>query len=654
MGWRDDPVVETQGGQPAWMGDPEIGAPQAQAQPRTFTEAELLAGSPAARFAMGAASPFLGAAQLAAEATGNKGVTEHLGRVEELKHAGMTLGAALQRLKAGRETMARMPGYEAALAHVDRQIADAERQTAELRAMMRPDTTGVDVAGLAGAVLSPAVLGTMKIPAAASMLGRAGQGAAIGAGFGAAAPVTDGGDYWATKAAQVGTGALLGAAVPPAIDLARKGITLGRNILDPMLPGGAERAAARVLAEAAGPKRAAIEAELAKDQVFVPGSQPTAAEAAARAGSPEFSALQKIAQDHSPSRYTDIARAQEAARAAAVGRVAQSPEALKAAEAARSAAASKAYGAVADDVLPVDDTLKALFQRPTMVKALDTAQKLAAESGRKLDLSKLTVRDAQTVKMALDDLIGNPNTYGIGAAERAAAIRTRSDFFTWMGNKTPGWAKAREAFAAASKPINEMQVGAELEKALTRPIGEGERAHVFAGAVREAPRTLKKATGTPRFDELEDVLTPENVANIKGVLADLGRKAEFERLAPIGRSRAAEAAQPFGLPATGPLNQSYMVFKTVLGRVTRGINDKTLDTLAEALELPVTALKLLQRAPTEMREQFIDQIISLKLGRGAIAAGTSLSGRGFDAAHISSGDRETDARVNAVMQKFAQ
>ena len=114
------------------------------------------------------------------------------------------------------------------------------------------------------------------------------------------------------------------------------------------------------------------------------------------------------------------------------------------------------------------------------------------------------------------------------------------------------------------------------------------------------------------------------------MLADLARKAEFERLAPLGRAKAAEAAQPFGLPATGPLNQSYMIFKTVLGRVSKGINEKTLDTLADALQTPKGALKLLQNAPTAKQAQIIDQIISAKLGRGAIAAASELTGESIN------------------------
>ena len=568
--------------------------------------AERIAGHPVTRFALGAASPFLGAVQLGAELLGNDAVTEHLKRLEGMKRKGMG--------------------------------------------------EGIDIAGIAGTVLSPAVLGSMKIPAAAGVLGRAGQGAAIGAGFGAASPVTSGDDFAGTKAAQIGTGAVIGGIIPPAIDAVRGVARVGRNILDPLLPGGAERGAARIMSEAAGPKRAAIEAELAKNQVLVPGTAPTAAEAAARAGSPEFSALQKIAEAHRPSAFNDIAKANEAARAASIRSFGKDKTSVETALSARSTEASKNYGAVRDQLIKFDKEIGMFLSRPSMDKAIARAKQLAEEAGEKFqfgsnkpeqiipssilnasgkpamktiipaEVAKYPVQSLHYVKMAMDDMISNPERFGIGANEVRAIGNTKKLFTSWLENKAPLYEKARVTYAAMSKPINEMQVGQELERALVKPIGEGERAGVFAGAMREAPRTIKKATGQPRFEELEEVLQPENLGKVKNVLADLARKAEYERLAPLGRAKAAEAAQPFGLPATGPLHQSYMIFKTVLGRVSKGINEKTLDTMADALQIPSNSLRLLQKAPTQYRQQIINQIISQKLGRGAIAASTELSG----------------------------
>lgn len=565
---------------------PPMFTPSGERPQPSFADPTMLRAHPLVRFAEGAASPVIGAAQLAANAVGvGKPVNEF--------------------------------------------IASSERQADEARAQLGSE--GVDFWKLGGTVVSPAVLAAMKLGMPASVGGRAAQGAAIGAGFGAASPVADDSDYWMKKGAQVGTGAVIGGVIPPAIDVARKFAQITRNIVDPLLPGGAERGAARIIAEAAGPKRAAIEAELAKNQVLVPGSLPTAPEAAARAGSPEFAALQRIAADHRPSAYSDIAKAQVAARQAAIQGPGGTPADVKVAIDARKAATDPLYAAArnAGDVVDtkpilakIEDTLRRNPGNRELVTELTNLRKgLMDKSGPRTNAEQVaSVLDGLKASIAKED---NRFIGGILG-------KLRDD----IAQAIPGYQAAQKTFADLSKPVNERQVLQQLERALAKPVGEGERAGVFAQAMREGPQTIKKATGQPRFleNDLDKVLQPQNLATVKAVLADLARKAEFERLAPLGRAKASEAAQPFGLPATGPLNQSYMIFKTVLGRVSKGINEKTLDTLADALQVPSGALKLLQNAPTAQQAQIIDQIISAKLGRGAIAAASELTGESINAA----------------------
>jgi len=613
MGWRDDPVIESKA---PWESDPEVGSPPTgladyAKQPRTFTQAELLAGSPAVRFAMGAASPFLGAAQLGAEAAGNKDVTAHLQRVEEMKQAGMTLAADLQRLKEGREKMAAMPGYEAAVANVDRQIVAIEQELAKLQAQGREDTAGFDVAGTAGAVVSPAFLGAAKaLPAAATLTGRMAQGAALGGVAGLTAPVVNEDDFASAKTLQMLVGTLGGAVVPIFTTLAAKGgKAVYRALIEPLVNPDAIKQ--RAFLEAAGDKADDIVKLLRENKELVPGAKPTAGEAAVPAGRAEFAGLQRAAEKELPSAYLARVDEQNAARLAAIRTVGKTPADLRAAEAARSAAASKAYGAVAEDVLPVADTLKTLLHRPTMAKALETARTLAQESGRKLDLSKLTVRDAQTLKVALDDLIDPANTAsGLGNAERTAAIKTRSDFFAWLGNKAPGWAQAREAFAAASRPINQMQVGQELEQKLTNAVSDEarQRAGVYAQALRDAPRTLKRATGQPRFQELSEILTPEQLRVVESVKADLARGVRFDEMAKRGFGAAGTSDlatramdQALGGKLPGMLQRAVLVTNSLISRMQGKIDQKLAAEIAAEMLNPPQVAESLARAAQRAR-----------------------------------------------------
>lgn len=541
----------------------------------SYTPAELIAGSAPARFALGAAAPILGAGQLVSNALGGSDLDERIRSVEQLKRRGMEA--------YGQE--------------------------------------GMDIAGLAGTVMSPVSLGLMKLPMAATAGGRIKQGAAIGAGMGASLPVTEG-EFIPEKAVQVGTGAALGGAIPGAIEGVRAtGRTL-RNVIDPMLPGGAERAVGRTMLRAAGDKRDQVMQALRSPSELVPGSVPTAAEAAAPAGSAEFSGLQRLAEQRLPTAYADIQKAQEAARKAAIQAFGKDTVALRLAENARSAGANSDYAIAYAQMVRADPKLAMMAHNPYFKKALPTAFDLAEANGvnPKTNLTQFL----HYVKGGLDDMLaGNTPATAIGRSEEKAVTNLKKQLVDWIGTKNPAYEAARSNFAAASRPIDRMKVGQELEKALTSPVGTSERPGVFANAMREAPRTLKKATGQPRFDSLDDVLTPEQAQAARSVLSDLARSSEREQLTRAGASRAAEIvgeAVP-GLPATGPLHQRYMIFKTIFNRLGGKLGDKELEILAREMQTPVSALKSMEAAAK--REAIAQSIRADRLGRAAVIGGVA-------------------------------
>lgn len=149
-------------------------------QPVEPTLPEKIAGSAPVRFAIGAAEPVIGAAQMVANAVhpdvGNA-VNDHLQRLEGM-------------IQSGRR------GDSSANA---------------------PDA-GFDVARFGGNVLSPVNAGLAKVlPTATTTAGRAGAGSLAGAFGGATMPVTEQGDYWQRKGAQVGIGALGGGIAAPVL-----------------------------------------------------------------------------------------------------------------------------------------------------------------------------------------------------------------------------------------------------------------------------------------------------------------------------------------------------------------------------------------------------------------------------------------------------
>lgn len=370
---------------------------------------------------------------------------------------------------------------------------------------------------------------------------------------------------------------------------------------------------------------------------LVPGSMPTAGEAAAPLNLTRYAALQQTASERVPelvTPYFQRGQAQEAARLAAVRSVGQTPAALEAATAARSAEASRLYGLARQGLVESDSNLAPLLDRPSMDKAFERAAKLAREAGDEFVIGKNvpervvpssivdefgrpvseTVIPAQTaqypvkslhyVKLALDDLLKNPAEFGIGATEARMIGDTRKQFINWLEKNSPEYGAARQAFAAASKPINQMEVGQYLEGKLVGGLGE-ERARAFGTAVKEAPTTIKSAvTGAPRMQNLADILTPDQLRAVEAVKADLERGALFQqqaraasRIGPTAEKAATEAsAETVGGAMPSLLNRIQTVANAILKRLTTGMDRKLAIEIATEMLDPQAAAAAMEKA----------------------------------------------------------
>lgn len=158
------------------------------------------------RFKFGAMDPVVGASQL----------IEHVlpeGANKAMRNASNfilgKLGSAKRLPEEGIDGMVRER-------EVDYQAARRASAPQSITSLVtgKPMEPGFDGWRLTGNVLSPAnLVAASRIPAAASLAGRMGIGAAAGAGTGALAPVTEG-DFAAEKAKQMAAGAAGGAAFP--------------------------------------------------------------------------------------------------------------------------------------------------------------------------------------------------------------------------------------------------------------------------------------------------------------------------------------------------------------------------------------------------------------------------------------------------------
>lgn len=408
----------------------------------------------------------------------------------------------------------------------------------------------------------------------------------------------------------------------------------GVNALERAAIGGK----ANVLLEAAEGRVPEIVNALRQQPEIVPGATPTAGEAAANVGATRFSALQESAEKILPSQYMARRQQQDAARAASIRQVGGTPLELETARKIRDATAKTNYGAAAQQLVDVDEVFSGLLTRPSMDKVMARAANIAAERKQPFvvgvnkpeqrvpssilgpggtpvreivipeQVAQYPVQSLHYIKMAYDDLIRDPATFGIGKSEAAAIAGTRAEFLNWLEGKASSYKGARETFARQSGPINQMEVGQYLESKLTSAL-QGEqklRPAAFAGAVEAAPQTIQRAAvGAPRYEKLSDVLTPGQVQIVEDIRRDLARQALYREQAraarPAGPSAETAGTQLLVEAAGGVtmptlLNRVTTVANAILKRLAGKIDRKLAIEIATDMLEPETAALALEAA----------------------------------------------------------
>lgn len=251
----------------------------------------------------------------------------------------------------------------------------------------------------------------------------------------------------------------------------------------------------------------------------------------------------------------------------------------------------------------MDDTaLSSFLSRPSVRNALKEAADSAAETRSYFPTKpgdKFSVANLQRVKQALADAVAEPEQSGLKGSQRAEVTNTLNSFVKWFSSRSPEWKAARLQYAEDSRPINQMQVGQYLQDKLQPALADhglnaSQRAATYAQALRDAPGTIKRATGQPRYDELGQVLSPEQEASANAVGQSLGRSAEHERLAREGNTRARGLVEPPNLSSFGFFSP-FVSFAR--GAVNRGLGiheAKVNKLLADALRDPGRTADLMQ------------------------------------------------------------
>ena len=245
---------------------------------------------------------------------------------------------------------------------------------------------------------------------------------------------------------------------------------------------------------------------------------------------------------------------------------------------------------------------------------------VSALSGLKDNISKSA--NAGDLSSALDDVKAM-----LGSQDNKFISGQLKDVKDALSNALPGYNEAQAKFKEMSKPVNTMQIGQQLESALTSPLNEGQtRPAAFASAVANAPTTIKKATGDARFATLSDALETGDTLKVSQVLQDLARTQDFKNLVAKGSEQVKDLGKAAIPRAPSFFSASITLINKVMDALEGRINKKVATELADAMMRPETAANAIEKAMREMEIQKAIETAYAKRGesfasatRGAIA-----------------------------------
>jgi len=353
---------------------------------------------------------------------------------------------------------------------------------------------------------------------------------------------------------------------------------------------------------AAGDKADDVVAAMLQTRSNVPGVRLTAGEAAVPANSAEFSAFQRAVAAEAPSKFYGpfgVKGQQAAARQDAVQSFGKTPAELEAAIAARTASSGQAYGAAFNQNIKGDPALVQIFSNPYVQDVVPEALKLAEAKGitSKSNLTEFL----HFIKEGLDAKLqaaNNPNMPAISNAAKSAVQAAKTALTTWLGNKNPLYEAARLGHIAASKPINQMRIGQELEQALVAPATGMERAASFGAKARQAENTISKGSGNPRIEDL----TPAQRKIVDAIEADFSRNQQFKDMAIAGRQSMEER---IGAPSVPPTGMFQPLVSAARSWVNKGLGTghaQALRRAAVVMDDPAEMARQMQAATPAQRK----------------------------------------------------
>lgn len=398
-----------------------------------------------------------------------------------------------------------------------------------------------------------------------------------------------------------------------------------------------QQKAAKILREMTGDQAEAIRLAARTAPANLTAAQ---AIAGATENRPQMQALAADVAERFPEKYSPKAKADERARVEALKNVtpdeatalamredvgggafdrAKAADQMRQQIAAEEAAAGTSMGGATGYQAPAQVTpeLTALKENPAIQAASREAIKLAATKGVKLTDPMSTLEGLHYMKLALDAQFKSPQSATALQKFSTEALQgTKQQLLSAIEGTanapgvSPLYGVARKTYADLSTPVNQAQVLNKMVTILEGP-GGAERVRPFLNALNEGEGALlKKSTGFPRYEKLEQVLNPEQMATVNKVAGEMNRDLTMADQVKIGRSAMNEVLHKNSVKVLSPefLNAKVTLFNKAAGFLQGRISEKAMKVLGDAFESGKNLDDLMNTIPLKERNTVLKAI----------------------------------------------
>lgn len=264
---------------------------------------------------------------------------------------------------------------------------------------------------------------------------------------------------------------------------------------------------------------------------------------------------------------------------------------------------AKKYGAAFKEITKADPKLAKLASNPYFKDQIKTAKKIMESGDNKKSLTEFL----HNIKLGLDKnlSIKAGSEHALSAGEKKATLELKKDLLTWLKNKNPIYDDARTTHAANAAPLTRAKVGRELKNALINA-SDDEASTVFQNAMRNAPRTVKKATGQRIHDDLGKVLKSEEMTGVNIVSESLKNLRGYNKMA-AGSQNLLQRLNTEATPQLVHILSRPVVFtNAILKAVGKDMGSEYRKILSEKMSNPEALRKIIEKPDSQMAKNVVE------------------------------------------------